>query len=98
MAKHKTSITISDEASDKADAMIDRNYRSRSAVIEHLIHTTPCLHDTLAKLNLEAIHYRDTGIGVQFLNAALIEAAKALQAFDTAAPALVRAAREEGEK
>ena len=38
----------------------------------------PAMYEALAKLRLEAIHYRNTGVGVQFLNAALDQAEDAI--------------------
>ena len=38
----------------------------------------PAMYEALAKLRLEAIHYRNTGVGVQFLNAAIDRAEVAI--------------------
>ena len=43
-----------------------------------LIAAAPAMYEALAKLRLEAIHYRNTGVGVQFLNAALDQAEDAI--------------------
>ena len=44
----------------------------------HLIAAAPAMYEALAKLRLEAIHYRNTGVGVQFLNAAIDQAEVAI--------------------
>ncbi len=44
----------------------------------NLIAAAPAMYEALAKLRLEAIHYRNTGVGVQFLNAALDQAEDAI--------------------
>lgn len=44
----------------------------------HLIAAAPAMYEALAKLRLEAIHYRNTGVGVQFLNAAIDRAEVAI--------------------
>ena len=38
----------------------------------------PAMYEALAKLRLEAIHYRNTGVGVQFLNEAIAQAEHAI--------------------
>ena len=44
----------------------------------HLIAAAPAMYEALAKLRLEAIHYRNTGVGVQFLNEAIAQAEHAI--------------------
>ena len=44
----------------------------------HLIAAAPAMYEALAKLRLEAIHYRNTGVGVQFLNDAIDQAETAI--------------------
>ena len=43
-----------------------------------LIAAAPAMYEALAKLRLEAIHYRNTGVGVQFLNEAIAQAEQAI--------------------
>ena len=38
----------------------------------------PAMYEALAKLRLEAIHYRNTGVGKQFLNEAIAQAEQAI--------------------
>ncbi len=43
------------------------------------LHTAaPAMYEALAKLRLEAIHYRNTGVGIQFLNCAIEQAELAI--------------------
>ena len=44
----------------------------------HLIAAAPAMYEALAKLRLEAIHYRNTGVGKQFLNEAIEQAEQAI--------------------
>lgn len=44
----------------------------------HLIAAAPAMYEALAKLRLEAIHYRNTGVGKQFLNEAIAQAEQAI--------------------
>ena len=43
-----------------------------------LIAAAPAMYEALAKLRLEAIHYRNTGVGKQFLNEAIAQAEQAI--------------------
>ena len=43
-----------------------------------LIAAAPAMYEALAKLRLEAIHYRNTGVGKQFLNEAITQAEQAI--------------------
>ena len=43
-----------------------------------LIAAAPAMYEALAKLRLEAIHYRNTGVGKQFLNEAIEQAEQAI--------------------
>ena len=44
----------------------------------NLIAAAPAMYEALAKLRLEAIHYRNTGVGKQFLNEAIAQAEQAI--------------------
>ena len=43
-----------------------------------LFAAAPAMYEALAKLRLEAIHYRNTGVGKQFLNEAIAQAEQAI--------------------
>jgi hypothetical protein len=57
-------------------ALVDR--ASEVEANAHLIAAAPAMYEALAKLRLEAIHYRNTGVGVQFLNKAIAQAEHAI--------------------
>ena len=70
--------TFHDESSIRI-ALMDRNepntVPTERDANARLIATAPELRDALCRLQNESLHYRDTGKGVEFLNAALDEAA-----------------------
>ena len=51
---------------------------SRQQAHATLIAAAPAMYEALAKLRLEAIHYRNTGVGKQFLNEAIAQAEQAI--------------------
>ena len=51
---------------------------TQSQANANLIAAAPAMYEALAKLRLEAIHYRNTGVGVQFLNEAIAQAEQAI--------------------
>ena len=58
--------------------MIYRDSDAQAQANATLIAAAPAMYEALAKLRLEAIHYRNTGVGKQFLNEAIAQAEQAI--------------------
>ena len=69
-------VTICGPEGDEHICTMDGNEDNQANA--HLIAAAPAMYEALAKLRLEAIHYRNTGVGVQFLNKAIAQAEHAI--------------------
>lgn len=62
---------VTAEGLEIAHVYSNADAKQHAAHIVHCVNTHEALVEALSKLRLEAMHYRNTGVGVQFLNAAL---------------------------
>ena len=69
-------VTICGPEGDEHICTMDGNENNQANAT--LIAAAPAMYEALAKLRLEAIHYRNTGVGVQFLNHAIDQAELAI--------------------